>query len=180
LVTGLACSTLCITRNLANVLDVDRAEVLPTRASKRRKVAIDLAICFTIPVLQIALHYIIQVNRYYIVTISGCAPSFDNSWPTIVIMFMWPPIFCLVNCYYAGTSYAPIFRLYCPPATYMLTMYHSYCNLPPPEIPLQLFCHLIFIRIQPHGRPLRSPVHHVVHPPPLLRASHRLLLLRKP
>jgi len=104
-VTGLACATLCITRSLANVLDVDRAELSPTRSSKRRKVAIDLAICFTVPVLQIALHYIIQVNRYYITAIGGCAPSYDNSWPTIVIMFMWPLIFCLVNCYYAGTSH---------------------------------------------------------------------------
>lgn len=103
-VTGLACATLCITRSLANVLDIDRAEVLQTRASKRKKAVVDFAICFTIPVLQIALHYIIQVNRYYIMAIGGCAPSFDNSWPTIVIMYIWPLIFCLINCYYAGVS----------------------------------------------------------------------------
>ena len=101
-VTGLACATLCITRNLANVLDVERAEVSQTNASRRRKIYIDLGICFTVPIMQMLLHYIIQYNRYYITAIGGCVPSYDNSWPTIVIMYMWPLIFCLINCYYAG------------------------------------------------------------------------------
>jgi hypothetical protein len=180
LVTGLACTTLCITRNLANVLDVDRAEVVPTRASKRRKVFIDLAICYTVPVLQIALHYIIQVNRYYIVAISGCKPSYDNSWPTIVIMFMWPLIFCLINCYYAGTSYPyPPLLIYPILKCHILTS-RSCGNIPTSQIPLQLLRHPFLIIVQPHNRPLPPPLHHVIHPPHILRPSHHLLLLRRP
>jgi pheromone a factor receptor len=102
--TGVGCATLSITRGLAIAIDVDRAEVLETRGSKRRKVLIDLAICFTLPILQIILHYIIQPNRYYIEPIGGCTASFDNSWPTIVIMFMWPLILSLINCYYICTK----------------------------------------------------------------------------
>jgi pheromone a factor receptor len=102
-VTGLACASLCVTRSLANVLDVERVEVSSTRASRRRKMLVDIAICFTVPFLQLILHYIIQYNRYYITAIGGCTPSYDNSWPTIVIMYIWPLLFCLVDCYYAGT-----------------------------------------------------------------------------
>lgn len=108
-VTGLACATLCITRNLANVLDIDRTEISQTRATRRWKTVLDLAICFAVPLLQIILHYIIQYNRYYILAIGGCTPSFDRSWPTIVIMYIWPLIFCLLNCYYAGMSLAAPF-----------------------------------------------------------------------
>ena len=101
--TGVGCATLCITRGLAIAIDVDRAEMLQTRSSKRRKVLTDLALCFALPILQIILHYIIQPNRYYIEPIGGCAASFDNSWPTVAIMFMWPLILCLINCYYVCT-----------------------------------------------------------------------------
>lgn len=110
LVTGLSCATLCVTRKLAIVLDVDRAEVSQTRATKRKAVIVDLAICFTVPILQIALHYIIQINRYYISAIGGCTPSYDNSWPTIIIMYIWPVAFCLLNCYYASKSIIPLYR----------------------------------------------------------------------
>jgi pheromone a factor receptor len=102
LITGIACSTLCICRNLANVLDVERSEISSTRASKKRKMIIDILLCYGIPVLQILLHYIIQYNRYIIGVLAGCLPTYDESWPTIVIMYMWPPIFCIANAYYCG------------------------------------------------------------------------------
>ncbi len=181
-VTGLACATLCITRNLANVLDVDRAEISPTRASKKRKVAVDLAICFTVPVLQIALHYIIQPNRYYITTIGGCEPSYDNSWPTIVIMFMWPLIFCLITCYYAST-YVPslIPSTYPSPfSVHKLKQNHSHCDLPSPQIPLLLLRRPILILIQLNNRPLPPPLHHVLDFVTTLHPRIHLLLLRKP
>lgn len=104
LVTGVNSSTMCITRNLALMFDTDKQIVAPTRAMRRRKIWTDVGICFGIPIMQAALHYIIQLNRYYVLVIGGCAPSFDNSWPTIVIMYIWPVIFGLVNCYYAGKS----------------------------------------------------------------------------
>ena len=100
--TGLACAMACITRNLAIVLDVERANIHSTKAMRYRKLMIDLAICFVIPILQIALHYISQPSRYYISVIGGCTPPYDRSWPTIVLFYMWPTIFSLINCYYAS------------------------------------------------------------------------------
>lgn len=178
-VTGLACATLCITRNLANVLDVDRAEVMPTKASKRRKVAIDLAICFTIPVLQIALHYIIQVNRYNITVIGGCHESYDNSWPTIVIMYIWPPLFSLINCYYAGMSYP------CQPSDILfskapkLTQRYSCSYLPSPQTPVQLLCRPRIIWIRLNNCPFHPPIRHVNHAHPILHPCLHILLLHK-
>ncbi len=104
LTTGIACATLCITRNLANVLDVDRAVLAETKATRRNKMIIDFTICFGVPILQIGLHYIVQPNRYVITAIAGFLASFDNSWPTIVLMFIWPLIFSITNCYYASMS----------------------------------------------------------------------------
>jgi pheromone a factor receptor len=85
-------------------INVDWADVLETRSSRRKKAFIDLAICFTLLTLQMLLHYIIQPNRYYIEPIDGCTASYDNSWPTVVIIFMWPLILCLINCYYVCTG----------------------------------------------------------------------------
>jgi pheromone a factor receptor len=100
-ITGVTCATACITRNLAVVLDVDRSELNTTIARKHRKMLLELAFCFAIPVLQIPLHYVVQDNRYFIQAIGGCGPVFDQSWPSIVIMYIWPLLFSLLNCYYA-------------------------------------------------------------------------------
>lgn len=105
LVTGVNAATMCISRNLALMFNTDKQIVAPTRGMRRRKLWTDIAICFGIPVLQAVLHYIIQVNRYYVQVIGGCTPSFDNSWPTIVIMYIWPMLFCFGNCYYSGTPF---------------------------------------------------------------------------
>ncbi|KAI9746626.1 MAG: a-factor receptor [Claussenomyces sp. TS43310] len=110
LVTGVVCSVACIFRNLANALDTDHAHISLTSASKRRKAFIDIAICCGLPILQIVLHYIIQVNRYYIGAIGGCAASYDNSWPTIVIMYIWPVVLSLMSCYYAVVVITRLYR----------------------------------------------------------------------
>jgi pheromone a factor receptor len=84
-------------RRLAVILDVDNAQVNPSRARKIRERVVDILICAGIPVLQVALHYIVQLNRYYINAINGCAESWDRSWPTIVIMMIWPLFFSIAT-----------------------------------------------------------------------------------
>lgn len=102
--TGIPCSICCIVRSLARVLRVDRANLNTTKKQRRRMLIVDLLICFLVPFLQLAFHYCIQPNRYLIIAIGGCAPSFDSSWPTIPVMYIWPPIFALAACYYSGKS----------------------------------------------------------------------------
>lgn len=85
----------------------------------------DCLFCFAVPVLQIALHYVIQINRYTVMTIYGCVDATDLSWPSIVIVQIWSPIFACLNVYFASTSSSrpfPIFLVQeCLVSVYLLT-----------------------------------------------------------
>ncbi|KAI9818438.1 MAG: a-factor receptor [Pycnora praestabilis] len=98
---GTAGSLACIMRNLANVLNTDRQVLIPSRAQRRRQLALGILFCYGCPIYRIAIHYVVQPNRYYIFAIAGCTPSVDNSWPSIVLIFIWPPVLCLVATYYS-------------------------------------------------------------------------------
>ncbi|OBT99484.1 a-factor receptor [Pseudogymnoascus verrucosus] len=99
---GVAASTMAITRSLARVLDVENAELNPSRARKRRRVWVDLGICFAVPLLIVGLHHVVHNRRYLIVAIGGCTDSYSGSWPSILIIWIWPLVFTLVNVYYAA------------------------------------------------------------------------------
>lgn len=104
--TLLASSSAYLSWDLANALDTDNPRLVETRRSRHQRVAIELVFCFGIPVLQAVLHYVIQAGRFAVVTVYGCSDYVDDSWPTPVIGSMWPPIFALINCYFAGKVFA--------------------------------------------------------------------------
>ncbi|KAM3074780.1 a-factor receptor [Clarireedia jacksonii] len=101
LYTTMASTTCCITRFLASALDTDNACLYESRAMKRRRVWKDCLFCFAVPVCQVGLHYLVQLNRYTVLTVYGCMDSMDPSWVSLVIFHVWPPIFALLNFYYA-------------------------------------------------------------------------------
>jgi pheromone a factor receptor len=101
---GVQTSLACIMRRLAGVVDVDKIQVTQTRAQNKRRVIVDLLWCFALPIYAMAVEYVVQSNRYVIIGISGCAASIDNSWVSVVLLLMWPPIFSLVTAYYGGKS----------------------------------------------------------------------------
>lgn len=94
----------CIMRNLARVMDTANTVLVPSKAQQLRQRVIEIALIFAAPVLLMLFHYIVQSNRYYLWAIAGCNPGFDNSWVSIVLIFIWPPIFSLIDTYYAGES----------------------------------------------------------------------------
>ena len=101
---GVVGSMACIMRNLAKALDTEHTVLSPSRAQSRRQIIVDCLFCFGGPVYVMLVHYIVQPNRYYIFAISGCTSSFDNSWPKLALVFIWPPIICLIDAYYSGMS----------------------------------------------------------------------------
>lgn len=101
---GFAGSLLCIMRNLAKVLDTKRAVLSTSRAERRKKFAFECLLCFGGPLYSMAVHYIVQPSRYYIFAISGCTTSYDDSWPKLVLILIWPPILCLLVVYYSGKA----------------------------------------------------------------------------
>ena len=102
LTTLLASSSAYLSWDLAKALDTGNPRLYESPKSRRRRIATELLFCFLVPVLQVALQYIVLTNRFAIATIYGCASYWDNSWPTVVIFAIWPPIFALVNCCFAG------------------------------------------------------------------------------
>ena len=99
---GVVGSLVCIMRNLAQVLNTKRTVLNPSRADRRWHTVTECFLCFGGPIYSMAVHYIVQPNRYYIFAISGCTISYDNSWPKLVLILIWPPILCLVAVYYSG------------------------------------------------------------------------------
>ncbi|KAL9133839.1 MAG: hypothetical protein Q9175_004975 [Cornicularia normoerica] len=98
---GVVGSMACIMRNLAKALDPEQTTLSPSKAQRRRQTIIHCLFCFGGSIYVMLIHYVVQPNRYYIYAISGCTSSFDNSWPKLVLVFIWPPIICLVDAYYS-------------------------------------------------------------------------------
>ncbi|PGH18279.1 hypothetical protein AJ79_00618 [Helicocarpus griseus UAMH5409] len=89
--TGIAGALACIFRSLANVMDTSRTTLVPSKAQRRRTLAFEIIFCVIIPILMMALHYIVQNRRYYIFAIVGCMPAFHPSWPTVALIYVWSP-----------------------------------------------------------------------------------------
>ncbi|KAI4151896.1 MAG: hypothetical protein LQ340_003216 [Diploschistes diacapsis] len=107
---GLLGSLCCILRSLAKALDTDNARLMATPAERQRQLALELFYCVGLPLVLAVLHFVIQPFRYYVLAIAGCAPAFSNSWLTIMIFYIWPPVVCLINVYYSILLIARIHR----------------------------------------------------------------------
>ena len=56
-----------------------------------------------LPALFIILTFIVEEPRYSIVGVLGCRSIIDQSWPAIVLYFIWPLILSLIAVVYTGT-----------------------------------------------------------------------------
>lgn len=60
LTTAIATSGMALTRTLVNALDVDKHNFVDTPVLRRRILITHILICWTLPILQIALYYVVQ------------------------------------------------------------------------------------------------------------------------
>ena len=104
---GLTGAVAVLMRNLAMALDTEKMVLMANPAQRQRKLILDCVLCFGLPLYMIIIHYVVQPFRYYIFAIAGCVPSIANSWPSIVLVYIWPPILCLLDAYYCGKSFNP-------------------------------------------------------------------------
>jgi pheromone a factor receptor len=93
---------ICIFRQLALIMDTNNATLVPSRGQRRRRLAFELFFCFICPLYMIVIHFVVQPFRYYIFAISGCVPSFDSSWPGILLIFIPPLVLCAVAAGFCG------------------------------------------------------------------------------
>ena len=101
---GIPGSLTCIMRALAKVLDTERTILVPTKRQRHMEAITTAMLCFGGPLYAIAIHYVVQPSRYYIMAISGCTTSLDRSWPTMALIIVWPVVLCLAAIYYGGKS----------------------------------------------------------------------------
>jgi hypothetical protein len=158
---GLNAAILCLLRALAAVLNTEKNLLGPSKAQKRWNRVVELAWCVGLPLLTMILQYIVQLNRFALLGVSGCQPMSLMSWTSFILLFLPQIIANVIALYYAGKStYLP----FC--LNLLLTIYSSYSrrHLPPPQIPLFLQQHP---RQQQHNtQPLLPPLRHRLHPHP--------------
>ncbi|EEQ29532.1 pheromone receptor PREA [Microsporum canis CBS 113480] len=104
---GIAGPLVCIFRSLAKVLDTERTTLVPSKGDRRWNTAFEAIYCVVIPVIIMALHFIIQDSRYYIYSIVGCMPAYHSSWVSFIVGYIWPPIILVVACFYCGNASLP-------------------------------------------------------------------------
>jgi pheromone a factor receptor len=101
---GTTASAAMIVRKLAKVMDTSNMTVSSSQYSQRKEMALEILWCWVYPLVLIIVYYVIQPIRYIIYGIVGCLAAYDQSWPSVVLSFMWGPITTLVAACYAGKS----------------------------------------------------------------------------
>ncbi len=100
--TAIPGALICIFRQLAMILDTDNTTLVPSRGQRRRRLAFEVVFCIVCPMYMVVAHFIVQPFRYYLFAVSGCVPSFNSSWPGILLMFIPPLLLCAVAAGYCG------------------------------------------------------------------------------
>ncbi|KAI0066204.1 STE3-domain-containing protein [Artomyces pyxidatus] len=99
--TAIPASGLCITRHLYLI-------ATNTVRSKRREVITDLCVGLGLPILNVALSYIVQGQRYLIYEYVGCWAAIITTQPTYPLFYAWPVVIGLVS---AGYGLATMWTL---------------------------------------------------------------------
>lgn len=99
---GIPAALAVILRSLARVMDPDNAVPSLCSAEKRRALMIEGSFCIVVPLVLMALHFIVQEVRFYVDPVTGCNPATDDSWPSIVLVYIWPALLAMGAGYYAG------------------------------------------------------------------------------
>jgi len=76
-------------------------QLLTSPSARTRRIALDIALCFGLPVVQLALRYITQGHRYDIIEHIGCQIPAYMSWPNVVITSVIPLLLAIGATIYA-------------------------------------------------------------------------------
>ncbi|KDQ50791.1 hypothetical protein JAAARDRAFT_199631 [Jaapia argillacea MUCL 33604] len=99
---GLPAASLCINRRLYIISSIQ--SVTNTRAQKLRAVYIDLAIGLGLPIIAMALHYVVQGHRFDIYEEFGCSAEVYNTPVAFVLVYCWPLVISCVSAVYCALT----------------------------------------------------------------------------
>jgi pheromone a factor receptor len=98
---GVPGATIGICRFLAAATNPDPSQQDLKHTQTRRNIT-DLFLGVVIPLINMPLKFIVSPKRYSVDGIVGCTGWTDNSWPSIVLYYVWSPILSLIASGYAG------------------------------------------------------------------------------
>ncbi|CAE6372428.1 unnamed protein product [Rhizoctonia solani] len=99
---GLTAASLCINRKLYNIATIQSVTRSPK--SKRINDIVDLCLGILLPIIVMALHYVVQPNRYNIIENIGCWPPSQPTLLTVPMTTIWPIIIGTASFIYCGLS----------------------------------------------------------------------------
>nr|CAA71964.1 pheromone receptor [Coprinopsis cinerea] len=92
---ALPLATLCICKHLEMVSS--SRTVSYDVSDKKRRMIFEGVMCFVLPMIFMALHYIVQGHRYDIIQEFGCQPTIYISIPAIFIVWFPPLLFAVIS-----------------------------------------------------------------------------------
>ncbi|KAF8578629.1 STE3-domain-containing protein [Ramaria rubella] len=95
-------AAVCVLRHLEQVSSTRYART--TKSDKRRRQKIEVAMCFGLPMIGMALHYVVQGHRFDIIEDFGCNPTVYFSLAAIMILSIPPFFLSLVSFVYAALA----------------------------------------------------------------------------
>ncbi|RVX71464.1 hypothetical protein B0A52_05036 [Exophiala mesophila] len=99
-----------ILRQMAIILEPNRRVMTASPLQRYIRVAFEAFFCVVLPLIMMATHYVVQTFRYVIVPLSGCTLVYDNSWVSVLLQFIWPPLVCLLGSVYCILCIIRLFR----------------------------------------------------------------------
>ncbi|KAJ9119905.1 hypothetical protein QFC24_005388 [Naganishia onofrii] len=82
-----------------------------SQANRRRLFFTEIGTCFLLPVIHVALQYIVQGHRYDVRENVGCVIPVLVSWPTVLLTYVPPLFVSLAAAVYAGLNTGRYLRL---------------------------------------------------------------------
>jgi pheromone a factor receptor len=98
--TALSACSLSINRRLASIASSRTVTV----DQRKRKLSLffDLALCVGVPILVMALSYIVQPHRFNVLEGFGCQTPVWPSIPALLIIYLWPCLLSVASVVYGG------------------------------------------------------------------------------
>ncbi|EGO28759.1 hypothetical protein SERLADRAFT_406183 [Serpula lacrymans var. lacrymans S7.9] len=105
---ALPAAMFCLCMHLERVSSVRQART--TCSEKRRRQIVDSLLCFGVPAIYMALHYVVQGHRFDIVEGFGCRPTIYVSVASIFLIWVPPLFFSVGACIFAAMAFSHFWR----------------------------------------------------------------------
>lgn len=105
---GKICTIACLMLNLFMIIDASNHKFLDPKS--KRRVLINLAMCWLTPIIIMGTSLIVQNSRYVIVRYRGCIAPYGYSYVTLLLVTIWPLVWSIVALVFAALTIWTFFQ----------------------------------------------------------------------